>query len=86
MGHAGAIKALRGPSLPSAGVFAWVVFLDLDRWRGAGGFGMTPLTLHDLAAYEARYDVRIDAETVELVKALDHERLAAAHPKTTPKE
>jgi hypothetical protein len=86
MGNARAIASLRGPVLPSAGVFAWVVFCDLDRWRGAGGFGMTPLTLHDLAAYEARHDVRIDAETVELVKALDHERLAAAQPKTTPKE
>ncbi len=86
MGHQGAIKALRGPALPDDGVFAWVVFCDLDRWRGAGGFGMTPLTLHDLAAYEARYGIRLDPETVELVKVLDHERMAASQPKPTPKE
>lgn len=79
-GHTLAQERLRGPRLPEGGAWAWACFVELDRWRGAGGFGMPPLTLHDLAAYEARFDVRFDAETVELIKAIDHERLAASVP------
>lgn len=79
-GHKVAIEKLRGPSLPADAVFAWVVFCDVDRWRGAGGFGMAPLTLHDIAAYEGRHGLTLDAETLELVKACDHERLAASAP------
>lgn len=45
---------------------------------------MPPLTLHDLAAYEARYAVRFDVETVELIKAIDHERLTASLPAKEP--
>lgn len=54
----------------------WALFCDLDRWRGAGGMGPMPLTLHDLAAYEARFGVRLAASTVELVKQLDAVHLA----------
>lgn len=73
-GRREAIERLRGPALPPECVLAWVVFADLDRWRGGGGMSVAPLTLHDVAAYEARCGT-LDLETVELVKVCDAERL-----------
>ncbi len=41
---------------------------------------MAPLTLHDLDAYERRYGVTFTADEADLLKRLDHVRLAAALP------
>lgn len=73
--------ALRGPPLPDGMGWLWTVFLDLDRWRGAGGMGPAPLTLHDLAAYERRYGLTLSPDDADLLKRLDTERLAALHAK-----
>lgn len=62
----------------------WAAFLDLDRWRGTGGLGPSPLTLADLAHYEARTGLRFCAEALEHLKRLDALRLAALAPKQTP--
>ena len=72
---------LIGPPLPPDGAWLWGVFLDLDRWRGAGGMGMAPLTLHDLEAYERKYGITLDAGDCDVLKHLDVERLVAAQPK-----
>lgn len=59
------------------------MFLDLDRWRGVGMMGPSPLTLHDLDAYERRYGLTLSSEDADAVKRMDLTRLAAMHP---PKE
>lgn len=71
---AAARRELRGPTLPAAYEPLWECFLELHKWRGTTGMGPAPLTLHDVAAWEARYlpaGVRLDAADVELLKQLD---------------
>ncbi len=46
-------------------------FQTLSLWRSAGGMGPSPLTLHDVAAYEARYGVRFFPGELDLLKRLD---------------
>jgi hypothetical protein len=85
MGSAAARRQLVAPALPVDGAWLWAAFLELDRWRGMGMMGPAPLTLHDLAAYEARYGVTLTPDEADAIKALDAERLAAAAPeKGTP--
>lgn len=52
----------------------------MDRWRGGGGMGLMPLTLHDVAAYERAFGVRFLPAELDVLKALDAERLLAAAP------
>lgn len=63
---------------PPLFVGLWQSFLDLDRWRGGGGMGMAPLTLHDVEAWERRTGVTLSAEDCDVVKQLDIVRLTAA--------
>jgi hypothetical protein len=67
--------------LPDEYAALWGVFCDLDRWRGMGMMGMAPLTLHDLAAYEARYGIALGPDEADLLKRIDVARLNAASAK-----
>lgn len=79
-GIASAKAQLAGPPLPREYADVWALFCDLDRWRGTGMMGLAPLTLHDLAAYEARFGFPIGPDVADLVKRLDFVRLAASQP------
>lgn len=59
-------------------------FLEMDRWRGAGGMGgPSPLTLHDVEAWQRLSGVTLHPQQVALVKRLDHVRLASLYAKDT---
>lgn len=48
--------------------------MELHKWRGATGMGPSPITLHDVAAWEARHlpeGVRLHASDLEILKRLD---------------
>jgi hypothetical protein len=42
--------------------------------------GPSPLTLHDLAAYESRYGIPLSPEDCDTLKRIDTERLTALRP------
>lgn len=79
-GHLRAQQELDGPPLPRGLAYLWRHFCALDRWRGGGGMGLVPLTLHDLAAYQRHYGATLAAPDLDAIKALDAERLLAALP------
>lgn len=54
----------------------WDVYLSLQRWRGAGGMGNAPMTLHDLSAFEARYGYTLTPWEADCLNALDRAHLA----------
>jgi len=67
-------RELEGPAIPGELVPLWDAFLDLHRWRGSGGMGPAPLTLADVAAWEARFfpdGMRFGPAELDLIKRLD---------------
>jgi hypothetical protein len=54
----------------------WRHFIGLSGWRGSGGMGPSALTLADVSAYEARYEVTFLAGELDLLKQLDALTLA----------
>lgn len=51
-------------------------FRTLSLWRGASGMGASPLTLHDVDAYERRYGVTFLPGLLDLLKLLDADTLS----------
>lgn len=56
----------------------WRRFLDLSHWRGGGGFGASPITLHDVEAWERRFGYVLMPGELDVVKALDMAMLTEA--------
>jgi hypothetical protein len=73
-------KQLVPPPFPAVCGRAWDAFGELDRWRPAGAFNLSPITLHDLEAYERRFGDALGAADCAWIKMIDFERLAAAAP------
>lgn len=49
-----------GPQLPPLAQHLWLLWLDLCSTRSSNGFGLNPLTRHDLHAWEADEGGRLD--------------------------
>lgn len=80
LGNPRARQELAGPPFPRVLGHLWRHFTALDRWRGGGGMGLMPLTLHDVDAYARHYGWTPTPPELDVVKALDAERLVATLP------
>lgn len=78
-------QQLDGPPFPHVLAELWRHFRALDRWRGGGGMGPMPLTLHDVDAYARHYGWTPTPPELDVLKALDAERLVASLPPKEPK-
>ena len=77
-GHAASQAELAAHPLPAAFRTLWRHFTALSAWRGSGGMGAAPLTLADVAAYEARFGVTFLPGELDLLKRLDFDALTPA--------
>lgn len=75
-GHAGAQATLAAHPLPPGFAPLWRAFQRMQAWRGTGALGPAPLTLHDVEAYERRYQHRLQPGALAVLKRLDFAALA----------
>lgn len=54
----------------------WDCYLSMQRWRGAGGVGASPLTSSDLLDFCAIYGITLTAWQADCIKAIDLAHLA----------
>lgn len=66
---------LSGPPLPPELAYLWGAYLRLSARRG-GGFGPSPITWSDLAAFQALTGFRFTPWEVEMIETLDTLQLA----------
>jgi hypothetical protein len=64
-------EQLHGPSIDETGQRVWNLYLQIQRWRGVGGMGAAPITLHDLDAFERRYGFSLTPFECDCIKSLD---------------
>lgn len=72
-----AIKKLKGPPISDDARQLWHRYLALQRWRGASSMGMSPITLHDIDAYERRYGEPFTSWETDVMKTIDLAFLAS---------
>ena len=66
------------PPLPSGCQLLWDAFLQLHHARGGAGLGPSPISPHDLLAYQQLHDVQFTPWEIDTLQALDRTALAAA--------
>lgn len=76
-GSDGARRTLAMHPCPPVFRDLWRHFQSLSLWRGASGMGPSPLTLHDVREYEARFGRTFLPGELLLLKRLDSITLGA---------
>ena len=62
---------LRARPLPAHLRPVWECYLAFQRWRGAGGMGITPMTAPDLMAFSTLYGIAPTPWQADFLKAVD---------------
>lgn len=75
------VELYHGPKLPPLAAHVWNWWIDLCSTRGGNGFGPSPLTRHDLHAFEEDEGVRFEPWERRAIFRIDAAWRASLQPR-----
>lgn len=66
------IEPPKPPELPRHFAHVWNVFIELHAARGSSGFGPSPISFTEIAAYRSVTGIDLSPWEVKVIRALDN--------------